>query len=103
MIASFPTRPVLLLLCLTAASVAPAHAATPDIEKAAAEAKRALAFQVKEHLRKRTEPMGAEFERICQLGSLTPDAWMRKAVGAPLSSEPLLQAAASAYAEAARP
>ena len=27
--------------------------------------------------------MGAEFERICQLGNLTPDAWMRQAVGAP--------------------
>ncbi len=40
--------------------------------------------------------MGAEFERICQLGSITPDAWMRKAVGAPLSAEPLLEAAARA-------
>ena len=40
--------------------------------------------------------MGAEFERICQLGSITPDAWMRQAVGAPLSAEPLLEAAAAA-------
>jgi hypothetical protein len=59
-----------------------------------------IAYQVKEHFRKRTEPMGAEFERICQLGALTPDAWMRKAVGAPLSAEPLLQAAAAAHAGA---
>ncbi len=56
-----------------------------------------IAFQVKEHFRERTGPMGPEFERICQLGALTPDAWMRKAVGASLSAEPLLQAAAAAY------
>ncbi len=59
-----------------------------------------IAFQVKEHFRKRQGPMGAEFERICQQGALTPDAWMRKAVGAPLSAEPLLTAAAEAYARA---
>jgi len=62
-----------------------------------------IAFQVKDHFRRRTGPMGPEFERICQLGALTPDAWMGKAVGAPLSSEPLLQAAATAYAAAAEP
>ena len=44
--------------------------------------------------------MGAEFERICQLGSITPDAWMRQAVGAPLSAEPLLDAAQRALAAA---
>ena len=27
----------------------------------------------------------AEFERMTRLGRLTPDAWMRQAVGAPLS------------------
>ncbi len=56
-----------------------------------------IAFQVKEHFRRRQGPMGAEFERICQQGALTPDAWMRRAVGVPLSSEPLLTAAAEAY------
>ena len=55
-----------------------------------------IAFQVEDHFRKQEGPMGAEFERICQLGSITPDAWMRKAVGAPLSAEPLLEAAARA-------
>jgi len=40
--------------------------------------------------------MGEEFERICRLGSITPDAWMRQAVGAPLSAEPLLQATGGA-------
>ena len=51
-----------------------------------------IAFQVEEHFRSAAAPMGAEFERMCQLGSITPDAWMRKAVGAPLSAEPLLAA-----------
>jgi hypothetical protein len=55
-----------------------------------------IAFQVEEHFRTTSGPMGAEFERICQLGSITPDAWMRKAVGAPLSAEPLLAAAGKA-------
>jgi len=57
-----------------------------------------IAFQVQAHFDAREGPMGAEFERICQLGSITPDTWMRKAVGAPLSAQPLLQAAESAVA-----
>ncbi len=59
-----------------------------------------IAFQVKDHFRKQKGPMGAEFERICQQGAITPDAWMRKAVGAPLSAEPLLHAASEAYSRA---
>jgi hypothetical protein len=51
-----------------------------------------IAFQVEEHFRKTPDRFGSEFERICQLGSVTPDAWMRKAVGAPLSAQPLLEA-----------
>jgi hypothetical protein len=55
-----------------------------------------IAFQVVQHFRTLKGPMGAEFERICQLGNLTPDAWMRQAVGAPVSAQPLLDAAATA-------
>jgi hypothetical protein len=51
-----------------------------------------IAFQVEAHFAKLAGPMGPEFERICQLGSITPDAWMRQAVGAPLSAGPLLTA-----------
>ena len=40
--------------------------------------------------------MGTEFERVCQQGSITPDAWMRQAVGSPLSATPLLDAASRA-------
>jgi len=50
-----------------------------------------IAFQIEEHFRKH-QPIGAEFERICRLGSITPDAWMRQAVGSPLSEKPLLNA-----------
>jgi hypothetical protein len=35
------------------------------------------------------------------LGALTPDAWMRQAVGQPLSAEPLLAATAAALDRAA--
>jgi hypothetical protein len=59
-----------------------------------------IAFQVEEHFRKQSGPMGPDFERICQQGSITPDAWMRGAVGAPLSADPLLTAAMAAYARA---
>jgi len=55
-----------------------------------------IAFQIDRHFRSLTGPMGPEFERICKLGSITPDAWMRQAVGGPLSAKPLLDAAASA-------
>jgi len=54
-----------------------------------------IAFQIEAHLAKQS-PMGAEFERLCRLGNLTPDAWMRQGVGAPLSAEPMLSAAAAA-------
>jgi hypothetical protein len=60
-----------------------------------------IAFQVKEHFQKLAGPMGPEFERICQIGSVTPNAWMQGAVGGPLSAEPLLRAAAEALAQEA--
>jgi len=50
-----------------------------------------IAFQIERHFEK-AAPLGEEFERICRLGSLTPDAWMRQAVNRPLSAEPLLEA-----------
>jgi len=37
-----------------------------------------------------------EVDRIFELGSLTPQAWMVQAVGSPVSSEPLLQATSKA-------
>jgi hypothetical protein len=55
-----------------------------------------IAFQVEEHFARQKGPMGEEFERICRIGSITPEAWMRAAVGAPLSAQPLLAATARA-------
>jgi hypothetical protein len=40
--------------------------------------------------------LGAEMERMCVQGRVTPDQWMRAAVGAPLSAKPLIDAAAKA-------
>jgi len=57
-----------------------------------------IAFQVEEHFETADAPLGVEFERVALLGRLTPDAWMRRAVGAPLSAEPLLAATARALA-----
>lgn len=55
-----------------------------------------IAFQVAEQFQK--GDFGKEFERVAKQGRLTPDAWMRGAVGAPLSAQPLLSAAKAALA-----
>jgi hypothetical protein len=47
-----------------------------------------IAFQIARHLRR--GDFAAEVERIARQGCLTPDAWMRGAVGEPVSTEPLL-------------
>jgi hypothetical protein len=53
-----------------------------------------IAFQLEEHFRH--ADLAAEFERVCQQGRLTPDLWMRGAVGAPVSAAPLIEAAGRA-------
>lgn len=53
-----------------------------------------IAFQVAGKMR--TGSFGAEFERVARQGRLTPDAWMRGAVGGPLSAQALLDAARAA-------
>ena len=51
-------------------------------------------YQLEEHLSKCTTPeeWAREYTRIYQQGCLTPDAWMRGAVGQPMSVEPILNA-----------
>ena len=56
-----------------------------------------IAFQVAAKLR--SGDFGAQFERMARLGSLTPDAWMRAAVGQPISTDALLAAAREALGE----
>jgi len=57
-----------------------------------------IAFQIAARLH--TGDFGAEFERMARQGRLTPDAWMRGAVGGPISTLPLLDAARAALANA---
>ncbi len=62
-----------------------------------------IAFQVSEHFQKlEGTTFGAEFERLARLGRLTPEAWMRQAVGGSISAQPLLDAAANALASVRR-
>jgi len=56
-----------------------------------------IAFQVASHLT--PETFGAEIERMTRQGRVTPDAWMRGAVGGPVSAEPLLTASREALTE----
>ncbi|MCX5797598.1 MAG: hypothetical protein NTY77_19075 [Elusimicrobia bacterium] len=44
----------------------------------------------------RQHGFASEMERVCKIGAVTPDEWMRQAVGSPVSARPLLDAAASA-------
>jgi len=53
-----------------------------------------IAYQIEDYLKGKN--LGEEMERMCTLGSITPDAWMHAAVGAPISTQPMLQAAAKA-------
>ena len=39
---------------------------------------------------RRPADLGKEFERVAQIGTVTPNEWMRQAVGAPLSATPLV-------------
>jgi hypothetical protein len=57
-----------------------------------------IAFQIGAKLH--AGDFGVEFERMARQGRLTPDAWMRGAVGGPISTEPLLTAARAALAAA---
>jgi len=57
-----------------------------------------IAFQVERHLEKETA-VGPEVERMAKQGRLTPDLWMKGAVGAPVGPEALLQATSEALSE----
>ena len=58
-----------------------------------------VAFQIRGHFDALGGPMGREFERVAQIGNVTPHEWMRQAVGAPLSAAPLIAAAEQALAK----
>ncbi len=54
-------------------------------------------FQLEEHFK--THEFAPEVLRIFALGQLTPDEWMKQAVGAPLSNEAILKATEAAVAK----
>ncbi len=53
-----------------------------------------IAFQVEQHLKQ--HGLASEMERMCKIGSVTPDHWMNQAVGTGISTAPLLKAAEEA-------
>ena len=55
-----------------------------------------IQFQVEEYFK--TRNLGTEMERMCLLGSVTPELWMQQAVGSGISVEPLLATARQAVA-----
>ena len=55
-----------------------------------------IQFQVEAFFK--TRNLGTEMERMCLLGSITPELWMQRAVGSGISVEPLLAAAQRAVA-----
>jgi hypothetical protein len=55
-----------------------------------------IAFQVADAMREGS--FGERFERVARQGRLTPDAWMRGAVGGPIATRSLLAAARAALA-----
>ena len=57
-----------------------------------------IAFQVERQMEK-AGAIGPEFERMAKTGSVAPDLWMKKATGAPVGPEALLEAAAEALAQ----
>jgi hypothetical protein len=57
-----------------------------------------IAFQVERQMEK-AGAIGPEFERITKIGNVAPDLWMKKATGAPVGPEALLDAAAKALPE----
>jgi hypothetical protein len=55
-----------------------------------------MSHQIRDFIRGRD--IAAETIRITSIGRLTPDLWMRRATGAPLSAEPLARDAAAGIA-----
>jgi len=55
-----------------------------------------IQFQLEKHLEGKN--LGSEMERICSIGSIIPQLWMKKAVGAEISVQPMLKAVEKALA-----
>lgn len=53
-----------------------------------------IQFQIEQYISGKN--LGKEMERMCTLGSITPSAWMKAAVGTEISVQPMLDAARNA-------
>ncbi len=60
-----------------------------------------IMFQIRRYMEGKN--LGAEMERMCRLGNLTPSLWMKRAVGEPISAAPLLEATAEALRAVTKP
>ena len=60
---------------------------------------RLIGFQVEDYFK--SQPLGQEMKRICAIGRLTPDQWMKEAVGCEISATPLIEATEKALLEIA--
>lgn len=56
-----------------------------------------IEFQIEDYLKGKN--LGTEMERMCSQGALTPDEWMKQAVGSPVSADPFIEAAGRAVRE----
>ena len=50
-----------------------------------------IAIQIEEQVKKSGD-LGGEIERMCKLGNIAPDLWMKQATGSPVSADALLKA-----------
>ncbi|ACL67176.1 conserved hypothetical protein [Anaeromyxobacter dehalogenans 2CP-1] len=59
---------------------------------------RLISAQIEDHLAAlpKNATLGSEIERMTTVGAVSPDLWMKKATGAPVSATPLVRAAARA-------
>lgn len=56
-----------------------------------------IQFQIEDYIEDKN--LAEEMERMCTIGSVTPDHWMQQAVGEPISVQPILDAAGKAVKE----
>ncbi len=61
-----------------------------------------IAFRIEEQIDRATSSgkttLGEEIERMCKVGAVAPDVWMKNAAGQPVSAAPLLRATRDALA-----
>jgi len=60
-----------------------------------------IEFQIEDYLKGKN--LGTEMERMCSQGTLTPNEWMKQAVGSPVSADPFIKAAGKAVREVDSP